>query len=121
MQLYFSKTLVIFLFIFCFCSFTNAQAEVKPQQNVVIIGGKKSAEIFGKASLVIAKQTAKATWKLSKFAAVEVAQPLASNVLKPLVVKTTPQITKMLIKNSGILIKRATPIATKMFVTYLKL
>jgi hypothetical protein len=121
MHKYFSKTLMLFLFVFCFCTFANAQVEVKPQQNVVIVGGKKTAEIVGKASLIVAKETAKATWKLTKFAAGEVIQPLAANVLKPLVVKTTPQIAKMIIKNSGVLIKRATPIATKLLITYLKL
>ncbi len=116
LQIY-SKILVLCLFTLAFCCFVNAQTEIKTQQNVIIVGSKKTAEVVGKTAVVILKQTAKTTWKVTKFAATEVAEPTA----KFIVVKFTPKATTFLVKNSGLIIKKSTPIAKRLLVTYLKL
>jgi hypothetical protein len=113
-----------FIFVVAFLSiFFTAKAQetdkipLAPEPSVIVVGGKKTAAVIAKGSLIVAKETAKATWKVSKFALAEVAQPTAKFV----VVKATPQITSFLVKNSGLIIKKSTPIARKLLVTYLKL
>ncbi len=111
------KTFVLCLFTLTFCCFANAQTEAQMQPNVIVVGGKKTAEVVGKGAVVILKQTAKTTWKITKFAATKVAEPTA----RIIVVKITPKVTSFLVKNSGLIIKKSTPIARKLLVTYLKL
>jgi hypothetical protein len=112
----------IFLIIFLsFCFIANAQKSEKTplasQPSVIVVGGKKTAEVIAKGSLIVVKEAAKTTWKVSKFAFAEIAQPAA----KIVVFKATPKVTSFLVKNSGLIIKKSTPIAQKLLVTYLKL
>jgi hypothetical protein len=113
----FSKTLVVCLFTFAFCCFAKAQSVDSTRPNVIVVGGMRTAEVIGKGAVIILKQTAKATWKVTKFAATEVAEPTA----KIVIFKATPKATSFLIKNSGHIIKKSTPFAKKLLVTYLKL
>jgi hypothetical protein len=113
------------LLIFCVILFTfvliaNAQSDENPQPsqpNVIIVGAKKTAQVVGKGAVAVIGETAKITWKATKFAASEVIEPTA----KVIVVKATPKVTSFLVKNSVFIIKKSTPIAKKLLVTYLKL
>jgi hypothetical protein len=114
----------VFIFAAIFLSIfvaVNAQetdiTPLAPQPSVIVVGGKKTAAIIAKGSLIVVKETARATWKVSKFAFNEVAATTA----KIVVFKATPKVTSFLVKNSGLIIKKSTPIARKLLVTYLKL
>jgi hypothetical protein len=114
----------LFIFVVTFLSIffaANAQETDKtplaPQPSVIVVGGRRTAVVIAKGSLMVAKQTAKATWNVSKFAFGEIAEPTAKFV----VLKATPKVTSFLVKNSGLIIKKSTPIARKLLVTYLKL
>jgi uridylate kinase len=112
------QNLLIFCVVmFTFSVFANAQSDENPQPNVIIVGAKKTAQVFGKGAVVVVGETAKVAWKATKFAAVEVAEPTA----KIIVVKATPKVTKFLISQSGTIIKHGTPIAKRLLLTYLKL
>lgn len=103
--------------IFTFSIFANAQTDENPQPNVIIVGAKKTAQVVGKGAVAVVGETAKITWKATKFTANEVIEPTAQVI----VVKATPKVTSFLVKNSGLIIKKSTPIAKKLLLTYLKL
>ncbi|NNE66853.1 MAG: hypothetical protein HKN33_09825 [Pyrinomonadaceae bacterium] len=65
-----------------------------------------------KTSVIVVGQTAKYTWKATKFT--------AGKVAKPIVVKAAPATGKFMLKQSGRAVKKSVPIVKKFAVTYLK-
>ncbi|HRH45868.1 MAG TPA: hypothetical protein PKY82_29770 [Pyrinomonadaceae bacterium] len=108
-----SKILITpFLSILLMCLFsTNSKAQdrTNPEntnRNVIIVGAKKTVAVTGKVAFVVVKETANLGWETTKFTTKEVVAPVAKTIL----LKALPKI-----------IKRATPIATKAALQYLKL
>lgn len=114
------KALYLGIFL-CLCFFSIKAQNVKvvenENRNVIVVGAKKTLTVSGKVTYLIVKETAKASWKTTAFTAKEIAAPVA----KAIFVKALPKITLYLIKQSGTTLKKATPIATKAAITYLKL
>ena len=77
-------------------------------------------EIAGKVSVVIIKSAAKTAWATTKFAAKDIAKPILVGIVKPLLLKATPQITMFALKLTGNSLKKGIPIATKLGMTYLR-
>ncbi len=91
----------------------NAQStlnETNQNSNIAVSGARKTIKVGGKAAYFVIKETAKVGWATTKFAVGEVAAPVA----KAIVVKAAPKATLFLLK-------RGTPIAGKLLLTYLKL
>lgn len=104
-----------------FCDLSGyAQEPEKPKRNVVIVGAKKTAVIVGKGAAVVLKETGKAAWKTTKFAAANLAEPAANNILKPLVLKAAPKATGFMLKQTGNALQKGLPAAGRLLVTYLK-
>lgn len=90
---------------------TNAKAQDRTNieetnRNVIIVGAKKTVAVTGKVAYFVVKETAIAGWETTKFTTKEIAAPVAKSIF----LKALPKI-----------IKRATPIATKAALQYLKL
>ncbi len=83
-------------------------------------GGNPVLEIAGKVSVVIIKSAAKTAWATTKFAAKDIAKPILVGIVKPLLLKATPQITMFALKLTGNSLKKGIPIATKLGMTYLR-
>lgn len=107
------NVIIFSVFFFTFQIIANAQddqSEPKKDRNIIVVGATKTIEVGGKAAYIITKETAKIAWKTTKFTAGEVAAPVA----KAIIVKAAPKATIFLVK-------RGTPIAAKLLLTYIKL
>ncbi|MCU0238074.1 MAG: hypothetical protein MUC29_01420 [Pyrinomonadaceae bacterium] len=115
------KFIILLITILTFSVISNAQdqEEEKPKSkpNVIIVGAGKTAKVVGKGAVIVVGQAAKVTWKATKFTATEIAEPVG----KAIIVKATPKVSSFMLKATGEIIKRGTPIATRLIITYLKL
>lgn len=93
------------------------QPEEKKRPNVIIVGAGKTAKFVGKTSYIVLKESAKITWQATKLTTTEVSAPIA----KAIIVKATPKVSSFMLKATGEVLKRGTPIAARLIITYLKL
>jgi hypothetical protein len=114
------KLINLSILLFSFQIIANAQNDQpaeKKDRNIIVIGATETLKVGGKISYIVVKESAKIAWKTTKFTAGEVAAPVA----KAIVVKVAPKVTIFMLKQSGNVIERATPLALKAAITYLKL
>ena len=111
------KSLFFCVILFTFSLIANAQSDENTQPNIIIVGAKKTAQVVGKGAVIVVGETAKVTWKVTKYAANEIVEPAAQVI----VVKATPKVTKFVLSQTGNAIKYGTPIAKRLLMTYLKL
>jgi hypothetical protein len=97
----FRRSLFLGVFVLALGAVANAQSKKSTTEKVV------------NTAVIVVGQTAKITYQTAKFTGKEFVKPAATNLAKPLIVKVIP-------KTTAFLIKAATPIAKKLFVTYLK-
>lgn len=108
------------ILLLTFQNLANAQNNnpiEKKDRNIIVVGAGKTLEAGGKVTYIVVKETAKIAWKTTKFTAGEIAAPIA----KAIIVKAAPKVTLFMLKQSGNVIEKATPIALKAAITYLKL
>lgn len=114
------KFIILGVLLFSFQIITNAQDNApaeKKDRNIIVVGATETLKIGGKVTYIVVKETAKIAWKATKFTAGEVAAPVA----KAIVVKAAPKVSMFMLKTSGKIIQKGTPIAAKLLITYLKL
>ena len=110
------KKLLIRSLIVCACMLAlsfgaNAQAKKmtaeKPDSSVAltILSGA------GKAGVIVVGSAAKVAWGTTKFAAKNVAVPVASGLVKPMATKAAPAVAKFALKKSA---KYLLPLAVKL-------
>ncbi len=112
MTKYLLRPCLLGLFFCVSYSFSNAQTQTVSEsnnQNIIVVGAKKTAQITGKVAYFVVKETANVGWEVTKFTAKEVAAPVASTIL----LKAPPKIAKYLLKKS-------LPASKKLIVSYLK-
>lgn len=95
---------------------SNNQAD-KKDRNIIVVGAAKTLKIGGKAAYIVVRETSQIAWATTKFTAGEIAAPVAKTIL----VKATPKISLFVLKQSGLVAKKAAPIALKAAITYMKL
>ncbi len=91
------------IFVLILAMGTNAQ-----QKNLA----QKSLSVSKKATVIIVGNSAKYSYKATKFT--------ASKVAKPIIVKSAPKVGMFLLKKSGYTAKKAFPVGRKLFVKYIK-
>lgn len=107
------KIVFLGIFLFTFQTILKAQsnnAVENKDRNIIVVGAGKTLKFSGKVAYIVTKETAKVAWKTTKFSAGEIAAPIA----KAIVVKAAPKVTLFILK-------RGTPIAAKLLLTYIKL
>jgi len=97
------QTILLSGFLCLFSLITNAQ-----KANI----GMRTLQASKNTTVVVARQTAKLTFKVTKFAAKKVA--------KPIIVKSAPKAGKFMLRQTGKVIKRSYPIGKSLFIKYVK-
>lgn len=104
MSKYFFRATVLCLFLLCGFSFSvNAQ-------NKKI--AKNTLSVSKKATVIVVGNAAKFSFNATKFTAKKVA--------KPLIVKATPKVAKLLLGNTKTIVKKGFPVAKSAFIKYIK-
>ncbi len=97
------------------CSLLLAFSLAANAQKVTVKSQKKSSNVgvtilkgTGKAAVIVVGTSAKIAWGTTKF--------IAKDIARPLLVRVAPRMAKLMLKSSGVVAKRALPLAVKLSV-----
>lgn len=112
------KLVIAGVFLLALCATANAQraAASKRADAKETSAGGQLLNLSGKVAVIIVGQTARAAWTTTKFAASDVAKPIAKGIF----LKAAPKITVFALKLTGQAMKKGVPVVEKLAITYLK-
>lgn len=87
----------------------NAQSKKSSSSHSSSVAGSVLKGI-GKAAVVVVGTAAKAAWVVTKVTIKQIAYPVAKAVL----IKAVPKVTVFMLKNSGLILKKALPMIIKL-------